>query len=136
MRPTNDRHHHDYGTTDCSSPVVGDAHMTQAVIQMHESVDESGVRYQHFTINVADAPSAAVGLETAKTLMDGLRGDRKAFLRRKPQGIRDWDHEKAAFDCRGYARFSICPDIEGDWETMLPPPPSEGLGDFLEAMKA
>jgi hypothetical protein len=110
--------------------------MTQALIEMHETVDESGVRYQHFTINVADAPSAAVGLNTTQTLMDGLRGDRKAFLRRKPQGMCDWDHEKAAFDCRGYARFSICPDIQGDWEAMVSFPPGEGLGDFLEAMKA
>jgi hypothetical protein len=107
--------------------------MTQAVIQMHETVDESGVRYQHFTINVADAPSAAVGLGTAKTLMDRLRGDRKAFLRRKPQGTSDYDHEKQETIHRGYARFSICPDIEGDWETMCSVPLDMA---FLGAMKA
>jgi hypothetical protein len=26
-RASRDRHHHDYGTTDCSRPVVGDAHV-------------------------------------------------------------------------------------------------------------
>lgn len=105
--------------------------MTQASIELHEVRDESGVLYRHHIIRTVGATAdEARGL--AQSLMDTLRGDRRAYLRRKPNAVSSAaeygaDVENEFF--RGFCRFSICPEVAGDWEVLVEPK-NFGLGDL------
>jgi hypothetical protein len=99
--------------------------MATANIMMHETRDDSGVLYRHFTIDIPYADTADEATNLAQALVDSLRGDRKAYLRRKVQAI----SSQAAYLAdvteqywKGYARFSICPEIAGDWTIEAPSP--------------